>query len=140
MIVWFVLAFTVCLTGVAQICLKFGVLSLVSRLQASTGPLDSVLIAATEWRLIGALGLYGVATITWLYVLSRLPLSVAYPFVGLSFISVLVMSVLFLGEKVVPLQVCGTLCVAVGVVLVAISSRPPAPAPVIVPQTAEAAR
>jgi multidrug transporter EmrE-like cation transporter len=41
-----------------------------------------------SWPLLSALVLYAVATATWLAVLARLPLSVAFPFYGLTFVLV----------------------------------------------------
>ena len=38
--------------------------------------------------LLGALSVYAVATLLWLLVLSRVPLSVAFPFYGLAFLLV----------------------------------------------------
>lgn len=123
MLVWFLLGMTVVLTGCAQVCLKLGMQSLVLHADPSRGSVGLLLSAATEWRLLGGLALYGVATISWLYVLSRLPLSLAYPFVGLSFVTVAVLSVVILGERIVPLQMAGTALIAVGVVLVAVSGQ-----------------
>ncbi len=49
---------------------------------------------ATLWaapvllRLVFALAVYGVATIAWIWVLQRVPLTVAYPLVALTFVLV----------------------------------------------------
>lgn len=123
MIVWILLGVTVVLTGCAQICLKLGMQSALVHADPARGALGLVLAAGTEWRLLGGLALYGLSTVTWLFVLSRLPLSLAYPFVGLSFVTVAVLSAALLGERIVPLQAAGTALIAVGVVLVAVSGR-----------------
>lgn len=49
--------------------------------------------------LVTAFAVYTVATFAWLAVLTRVPLSVAFPFYGLGFIFVPLLSVLILGEK-----------------------------------------
>ncbi|QGY05225.1 EamA family transporter [Methylobacterium mesophilicum SR1.6/6] len=123
MLVWILLGITVVLTGCAQICLKLGVQSLLAHADPARGALGLVIAFWLEWRLLGGLALYGIATLTWLFVLSRLPLSLAYPFVGLSFVTVAALSVVLLGERIVPLQVAGTVLIALGVVLVAMSGN-----------------
>jgi drug/metabolite transporter (DMT)-like permease len=65
------------------------------------------------------LALYGVGALLWLFVLGRVPLSMAYPFVGLGFILTMLAGALVLGEHVTPLRIGGTLMIALGCVFVA---------------------
>ncbi len=46
-----------------------------------------------------ALAVYGVASLAWIYVLRKVPLTLAYPFVALSFVIVPVLSRYFFGEQ-----------------------------------------
>jgi drug/metabolite transporter (DMT)-like permease len=48
--------------------------------------------------LLGALVIYALATLLWLLVLSRVPLSFAFPFYGLAFLLVPVLAAVVLGE------------------------------------------
>ncbi len=48
--------------------------------------------------LLGALMIYGIATLMWLLVLSRVPLSFAFPFYGLAFLLVPMLAALLLQE------------------------------------------
>lgn len=48
---------------------------------------------------IAALGLYGAATLLWIYVLKAVPLSYAYSFMALTFAIVPLLSFIFLGEN-----------------------------------------
>jgi drug/metabolite transporter (DMT)-like permease len=50
--------------------------------------------------LIAALVIYGIATVMWILVLKRMPLSLAFPFYGLTFLLVPVFSHYLLGEKI----------------------------------------
>lgn len=70
--------------------------------------------------LVVALAVYAVATVAWLAVLTRVPLSLAFPFYGLSFILVPLLSMLILGEKLRVSTLVGGVVIMVGVV---ISSR-----------------
>jgi len=73
--------------------------------------------------LIAALVMYGVATFCWLLVLSRVPLNVAFPFYGLVFLLVPLLSWGILKESLSVSTLMGNLVIAVGVVITAIGSR-----------------
>jgi len=64
-----------------------------------------------------ALVVYGVSTLFWVWALSRVPLSQAYAFVGLSFILVPLFAMLFHGETMSIQVLLGSVLVAAGVVL-----------------------
>ncbi len=70
--------------------------------------------------LLGALAIYAIATIMWLLVLSRTPLVVAFPFYGLGFIFVPLLSRMVLGEPLRASTIIGGAIILVGVV---VSSR-----------------
>lgn len=86
-------------------------------------PTETIVRALSEPRLWIGLILFGVSAIFWLVVLSRVPLSVAYPIVGLSYIIVVAMARFFLDEHVPPLRWVGVAVVALGIALVGISSK-----------------
>ncbi len=70
---------------------------------------------------IGFIG-FGGGSIFWLSVISRVPLSLAYPMLALSYVIVVVESWIFLGEGLNPLRVAGSLVVGLGVALVGLGS------------------
>lgn len=84
---------------------------------------DTIVRALKEPRLWLGLTLFGVSALFWLVVLSRVDLSVAYPFVGLSYIIVVLFSRLFLNEHVTALRWLGVVFVAVGITIVGLSFR-----------------
>jgi multidrug transporter EmrE-like cation transporter len=114
---------SVALSAIAQLCLKLG----VGRAQAGPGAgassLGQTLVAmlTSPWVIAG-LGLYALGAVVWLFVLSRAPLSLAYPFVGLGFIMTAAIGVLVLGEQVTVTRLAGTLLIALGCVVVAQSA------------------
>jgi drug/metabolite transporter (DMT)-like permease len=63
------------------------------------------------------LALYGLSSISWLWVLARAQLSFAYPVLALSFPIVAALSGVLFGETVVPVQWAGVGLVIVGVSL-----------------------
>lgn len=84
---------------------------------------DTLMRAAKEPRLWIGLGLFGISALFWLVVLSRTPLSVAYPFVGITYVLIVLISRFFLNEEVPPLRWVGVLVVALGIALVGLSFR-----------------
>ena len=114
----FLILTSVGLSAVAQTLLKMGASA------AQPASLDQYLIAyATSPYILGGFALYGAGAVVWIFVLARLPLSVAYPFVGLGFIVTMVLGGLVLGENLSALRIDGTLMVATGCILVALSAR-----------------
>jgi drug/metabolite transporter (DMT)-like permease len=99
---------------VAQIIMKFG-------MSADPGR-ASWFAAATQPFVLLGLGLYGMAALVWLLVLSKVDVTAAYPFVGLGFVVTMVLGWLMLGEHLDQQRVIGTVLISVGVILVARSA------------------
>jgi undecaprenyl phosphate-alpha-L-ara4N flippase subunit ArnE len=72
----------------------------------------------TEPRLIIALSLYGAALLIWLQVLSKAPLSTAYPVLAITYVLVPLLSIMFFDERINRLQVIGICLVLAGVTLI----------------------
>jgi multidrug transporter EmrE-like cation transporter len=69
-----------------------------------------------------ALLLYGGSTLLWIWILSRIPLSQAYPWVALGSIIVPLAARLLFGEIVKPVFWLGALMIAAGIVVTQIGS------------------
>lgn len=80
-------------------------------------------LSLVSWPLIAALALYGVATLTWLLVLARVRLSVAYPFYGLTFLLVPLLAWLLLKEPLRPQVVIGGLIIMIGVAISSMGTK-----------------
>jgi multidrug transporter EmrE-like cation transporter len=70
---------------------------------------------------IGFMG-FGFGSLFWLSVISRVPLSLAYPMLGLMYVIIVIESWIFLGEGLHPLRVLGSIVVGIGVAIVGLSS------------------
>lgn len=111
---------SVSMSAVAQIALKTGMGSArVAAAMAGGKPAEMVLAIATQPFVILGLAIYVAGVLLWLYVLSIVDVSKAYPFVSLGFLLTLALGALVLGETVTPMRVVGTLVVCLGVYLVA---------------------
>jgi multidrug transporter EmrE-like cation transporter len=105
---------SVFLSATAQLLLKMGVQRVHQPDALSTG-----LAYATSPRIIAGFALYGLGAVVWLYVLSKIPLSAAYPFVGIGFVLTMLFGVVILGESLSAMRLIGTAMIALGCLFVA---------------------
>ncbi len=111
--------FAVIAAATGQVMLKHGMQIASARAADSGGSL--VLRAATSpWVLLG-LVVFGVSAIAWLGALSKLPLSVAYPFNAVGYLVILLASIVVLHERASVLTWVGSLMVVSGLVLVVLT-------------------
>ena len=73
-----------------------------------------------EWLVVGLLA-YGLSTVIYFYVLSRVHLSWAYGIGGLSYIFATVFAYLFLMENIPPLRWLGVVIITIGVAFIGFS-------------------
>ncbi len=99
-----------------QLLLKLGML----RVGKETGHLLAEYARALAQPLVW-LGLvcFGVSMLIWLYVLARLEMSVAFPFLGLNYVLIMIGSRLFLGEAITWPKLAGTACIVLGILFIA---------------------
>ena len=112
---------SVVLAGFAQITLKTGVNHVTDatgggELHMNADSLKSLLSSPIIW---GGLVLFGLSAIVWLFALSRASLSFAYPFAALSYVLIVLFSVLVLHEDVPVLRWVGVAFIVTGILLVA---------------------
>jgi drug/metabolite transporter (DMT)-like permease len=113
------LVFAVSTAATGQLMLKHGMQLATARAAKSGGSL--VVSAATSpWILLG-LAVFGISAVAWLAALSRVPLSVAYPFNALGYLVILTASVLILHERANVLTWLGSLLVVSGLLIVVLS-------------------
>jgi transporter family protein len=93
-----------------------GTLAFVSSHRDAQWSLGSAAITVMS-AACGALGL-----ITYYFALERGKASIVVPLIGSYPVMVILLSVLFLGERLQPIQAAGIVCAVVGVVLVSIGS------------------
>ena len=101
-----------------QLCLKYGV-----NLLGENVPILEILKGILTPYVFMGFVFYGLSSLIYLWVLSKLSLSFAYPFVALSFVMVLVLCWLLLGESLPSLRVIGVGLIVIGVLTVAGSYR-----------------
>ena len=116
------LLFSVGAAATGQILLKYGMRGVAEVVDRDGG---NVLLKATGSLWVwGGLIVFGISALAWLTVLSRVPLSVAYPFNALGLLTIIGLSVITLHEKVSPMGWIGVVLVAGGLVLVVLGQQP----------------
>ncbi len=78
------------------------------------GGAEALLLVVREPMLYLALVFYGGATLLWIWILSRVTLSQAYPWVALGMVVVPLLGWLMFGERVAPLFWLGVLLIIAG--------------------------
>lgn len=109
---------SVTLSAFAQIAFKLGVTTVRDGAPATSAP-ATLLGYLLSPGVIAGLALYGVGTLLWLGVLSRVEVSQAYPFVGLGFVLTAVLGAVLFGDALSAPRIAGTLLVVLGIVLIA---------------------
>jgi undecaprenyl phosphate-alpha-L-ara4N flippase subunit ArnE len=86
-------------------------------------PLQTIARVAREPRVWLGLALFGISAAFYLIVLSRIPLSVAYPLAGMQYLIVVGVSQFVLHEEVPPLRWFGVAVIMLGILSIGLSFR-----------------
>ena len=109
---------SVTLGVLGQFLIKRGLINL-GKLDFAAGLIMAYLRVFLSPLVAVGLGVYFLGVFFWLYALSKVDLSYAYPFVSLSYVLVVLASWILLGEHVTPMRWCGVVAICAGVILVA---------------------
>ncbi len=111
--------FCVMLSSAAQLAMKRGMTAPAAAAADVGSTYTQALTSPLVWL---GLMLYGASAVLWLWVLSRLDVSVTYPLVSLGFVVTLVLGVLWLGEPFSWMRVAGCTLIVTGVSLLALDA------------------
>lgn len=111
------IVFSVSLAALGQLLLKLGMVK-VGRVSSLASAPSMILNALLNPIIISGLAVFGISALSWLVVLSRVKLSIAYPMVSLGYVAVVFFSWLIFKESVKPITIMGCLAIAVGVFLI----------------------
>lgn len=119
---------TLILLSFGQVCLKLGVGNKaipVGRTPVHT--LINIIKAMLKLKVVLGFSLYVIGTFIWLVVLSRTPLSIAFPMFSMSYFLVVALSATILRERVDwRFAIAGLVCISLGVSFIGLSSPPKA--------------
>jgi len=108
---------SVLLGATGQVLMKYGTL----RVQTGSG--DTVLSMLfkyfTNVPILCGMGMYALSAVTWIFALSKVQLSYAYPMVAGGYVVVAVASYFLFGDSLSVMRVAGLVAIVIGVILVA---------------------
>ncbi|WP_144299640.1 DMT family transporter [Elioraea rosea] len=111
---------SVLLSALAQIALKAGMTRpAVTDALAAGAPGPIALAVGTEPLVLAGLALYGFGMLIWLFVLSRIDVSLAYPFVSLGIVVTMGLGYLVFGEVVSVTRALGGALIIGGILVLA---------------------
>ena len=115
--------FTVMTNAAAQLMLKYGMMSLGPLSFAGVNPVLKILqIVFSPWIFFG-LCVFVISMASHLYVLSKVDLSFAYPFLSLAYVAVAVFAYFVFREDLNAWRVAGIGFICLGTILIAQSDR-----------------
>jgi len=115
------LLISILLTNCSQFLMKFGVTSDKVRAAIATGHIVKIItqVALSPWVVAG-IACFGLSFVLWLFVLSRLNVSQAYPCVALGFVLTLIGGHFLFGEAIDLPRAGGLALIIAGVGIIAL--------------------
>lgn len=115
---WAFVAFTLAATVAGQLLLKWALTRRGAGPHGVPGMLHYVFSSLLDPLILLSLCLALIAALSWIAAISRLPLSVAYPFQSLTLVFTVLGTVLLFGESVSMTRWIGIATVSIGLLLV----------------------
>jgi drug/metabolite transporter (DMT)-like permease len=113
------LLFAVLSAAAGQVILKHG-MTLATESATKNGTSLAIRAITSPWVLLGLM-VFAISAVAWLTTLSRLPLSIAYPFNALGYLIILTASTFLLNERTNIWTWVGTAFVAGGLLIVVLT-------------------
>jgi len=115
---------SVLLSSGSQVLLKFGMSApdIQVALAHSDRPLRIAISIVSSLPVLAGLACFGLSAIVWLFVLSKIPVSTAYPFVALGIVITVVSGSVIFDEAISAAKAVGTILIIAGVLTIGMSS------------------
>lgn len=116
---YFYLALTVAFSVYGQFVLKWRINLITTKFGADIGKVDLILKAVTDVFVLSGFLSAVVAAITWMLAMAKLQLTLAYPLtVACTFISISIISIMVLEEKLTIVRAIGIATILLGIFLI----------------------
>ncbi len=109
---------TILCTVAGQLMFKYATNSLGEMPATLADGATFLIKAMLNIYIIGGFFLAFVASLSWIFAVSRMELSLAYPFTSLNFVFVMIFSAIIFQEQLSLLRVLGVLAICLGVFLI----------------------
>jgi drug/metabolite transporter (DMT)-like permease len=120
-----VLFIAISMGAVGQIAMKTGMNTVRAKSGGDLGPIVSALPRMfTNPAVLGGITIYVLSTVLWLWVLSRVSLSFAYPCISISYIIIIVAGKFVFRERIDGWKIAAIVLILIGVVALGFSESP----------------
>lgn len=113
--IYIIALISILLGAFAQFFLKVAVSGLPGKM-LTMGKIPSLLSSPQLW--LGCVA-YGLSLLFWLYVLSKMELSKAYPMVSLGYVFSMIIAYVWLNESINTMKIAGIILIISGVICIA---------------------
>lgn len=117
-----IIIISVLLNALAQIFLKIG-MKKFAPIDLNNNLFQTFISIMVNPYIIGGFISYGVSIIIWLWVLSKVEVSLAYPFQALGYILVTILAWLIFHEEINVLRIAAIVFISIGLILLALSAK-----------------
>ena len=117
-----IIIISVLLNALAQIFLKIG-MKKFAPIDLQNNLLQTSISIIINPYIIGGFISYGASIILWLWVLSKVEVSLAYPFQALGYILVTILAWLIFHEEINIIRVSALVFITIGLILLALSAK-----------------
>lgn len=114
---WILLVICLSLMVLAQSLWKTG-LNRIGTIDVSTGLVPQIFKLVRSWQILVGISIFGITSLMWFDLLSRMELSLLYPMMSLAYVMAFFVGWIWLGESPNPMRLAGILVIGVGIFLV----------------------
>lgn len=108
---------SVLLGAAGQIMMKYGTLQVQT--EAGDTFFNLLIKYFTNGPILFGMGMYALSAVTWIFALSKVQLSYAYPMVAGGYVIVMIASYFIFGDTLSVMRIAGLIAIVIGVILVA---------------------
>ncbi|MBI4234832.1 EamA family transporter [Candidatus Peregrinibacteria bacterium] len=116
--VYFLLALCVIFPIISQITMKKGMNMVGQFNSGNIFDIGFLLKTFSNPYVLGGIALYAINSVLWLMVISKLPISKAYPAISLSYVIIIIGAYFFIGEPLTMKKIIGSLAILGGVSII----------------------
>jgi len=114
-----IILLSILMSSTAHVVLKKGMMTHALIAEKPDGIISLIWTVGTNPWVLGGMFLHVSALVVWLWALSKVDISFAYPFLALGYVLVSAMAWLWLGEELTLMRLRGMLIIILGVLVLA---------------------
>ena len=112
-----IIVLSILMSSSAHVCLKKGMMVHGAAANSSEGLFNQLFLVAVNPWILGGMFLHVSALVVWLYALSRVDITFAYPFLALGYVLVSLAAWLWLDETIGPTKLLAMAIIVIGILI-----------------------